>query len=322
MRILYIPSGFFGIYQFFDECIIRECTNAGHICNSFSSYKGLDSLKYETKKFKPDFVLTMVGFIFPKEMTDWLRNENVKLVVWMTEDPYYMDTTKNLVSRYDYVFTIESSALNFYCENGHPSVYLLPLGTDPNVFSPKENTDTKQMNDICFVGFPYPKRVEMINFLLKKTSYTVQVAGRKWKDNLIQWSDNKQLSVVDWIPPTEVAHHYNHSRIVLNTHRPYDLAENKNSLGIRNYSINNRTFDIAASGAFQIISYKPDLRNYFTEAEMVSFQNKEELLCKINYYIKHKEEREKIASRAKAKVLSQHTFSHRIKEIISTIQKG
>ncbi|MFC0271914.1 glycosyltransferase [Metabacillus herbersteinensis] len=322
MKVLYITSGFPGIYQFFDNCIVNEMNNDDHICKSFNHFQGIDSLKLIVLKFEPDLVFTLTGFILPKEMTDWLRSKNIKLAVWMTEDPYYMDTSIGLASHYDYVFTIDSSSLEVYREKGHPNVYLLPLGTDPNIFSPKPNVDEQQINDICLVGYPYPERIDIINLLLKETSYTVQVVGGNWKDNLLQWSENKQLKIIDWSPPDTVAYYYNNAKIILNTHRPHDLAENQNSMGIINSSINNRTFDVAASGAFQLISYKPDLRNYFTEEEMVSFQKEEDLLNKIDHFMKHKEERKKIAVSAREKVLNQHTFLHRTKEIISTVKES
>lgn len=323
MRILYIPSGFFDIYQFFDKCILRECNNLGHICKSFSLYKGLDDLKSTVESFKPNLVFTMTGFILPTEMTEWLQSENIKLAVWMTEDPYYMDVSRSLVSRYDYVFTIDSAALKFYRESGHPNIFFLPLGTHPGTFSRKHNISEEELrNDLCLVGYPYPERIDIINLLLKETSYKIQVVGGKWKDKLKNWSTNRLLKISDWLPPYEVANHYHHSKIILNIHRPYNLKENKNSIGIINRSINNRTFDIAASGVFQLLSHKPDLCDFFTEEEIVSFRSKKELLYKIDYYIKHKKERNEIALRAQSKVLSQHTFSHRIEEIISIVEKS
>ncbi|MGG1368246.1 glycosyltransferase [Priestia megaterium] len=322
MRILYIPSGFSGVYHFFDDCIVRECNNEDNTCSLFNHYKGFNSLKSKVEEFKPDLVLTLTGFLLSSKMTEWLKSQNIKLAVWMTEDPYYMDASISVISRYDYVFTIDRSALEFYLETCHPNAYLLPLGTDSNIFSSKIDVDEKQMHDICLVGFPYPERINIINLLLEKTSYSIQVVGTKWKDELEQWKENKLLKIIDWSAPEIVARYYNNAKIVLNTHRPYDLGENKNSMKIINKGINNRTFDVAACGAFQLISYQSDLYRYFSENEMVAFKGEEDLLSKICFYINNEKKRKQIAIKAREKVLKHHTFANRIKELTTIIQKN
>ena len=84
--------------------------------------------------------------------------------------------------------------------------------------------------------------------------------------------------------PSIVADFYNGANIVLNTHRPFNLKQNQNRLGIEGKTINNRTFDVAACGSFQLIEFKEDLPNHFIEdEEMVSFRSDQELLKKIDY---------------------------------------
>ncbi|KAB2488079.1 CgeB family protein [Priestia endophytica] len=322
MKILYIFSGFPGIYYFFDNFIINELNNEDHICKGFNHFEGMDSLKLNVLEFEPDLVFTMTGFILPEQMTEWLKDQKNKLAVWMTEDPYYMDKTVEIINRYDYIFTIDRASLEHYQKNGHPHVYLLPLGTDPNTFSPSTHSDEQELIDICLVGYPYPDRIELIKFLLKETQYTIEVVGGKWKDELREWSKDQRLKITDWQPPHKVVNYYNNAKIILNTHRPQDLVENNNSMGIISKSINNRTFDVASCGAFQLISHQPDLRYYFSEKEMVSFESQEELIEKIHFYIKNEEKRKEIALNAREVVLKHHTFAHRIKEIIAIVQKN
>ncbi|PLR81747.1 protein CgeB [Bacillus sp. V33-4] len=322
MKVLYIPSGFPGIYYFFDNCIVNELRKQGHICNSFNHFKGLDSLMLNVSEFAPELVLTMTGFILPNEMTEWLNTQHLKTAVWMTEDPYYMDRTCGMINDYDYVFTIDRSALECYQEKGHPLVFHLPLGTDPRTFAPSITPDEQDLEDICLVGYPYPERIKLIEFLLENTQYTLQVVGGKWDEKLGHMTKNPRLKITEWKPPQEVAHYYNNSRIILNTHRPHDLAENNNSMGIMNKSINNRTFDIAACGAFQLITEELDLRTYFSAEEIISFEGNEELLEKIHFYVNHDQERKKIALKARENVLKHHTFAHRIKELTAIIQEN
>ncbi|MGG1073107.1 glycosyltransferase [Priestia megaterium] len=320
MKILYIPSGFPGIYDFFDHCIVSELNKEDHVCKSFNHFEGADSLKTNVLKFQPDIVFTMTGFILPPTMIEWLKYQKIKLGVWMTEDPYYMDKTIKLIKSYDYVFTIDKASQNIYQENGHRKVYYLPLGTDPNIFSPSITSASEKSHDICLVGYPYPDRIELIKLLLKQSTYNIHVVGGKWNNELQEWNEDNRLKITDWKPPHEIPRYYNTAKIIINTHRPHDLAENNNSMGIINTSINNRTFDVAACRAFQLISHQPDLRDYFSEEEMVSFKNQGEFLDKIRFYIKNNEKREEIALKSREIVLKNHTFSHRLKKIIELVQ--
>jgi spore maturation protein CgeB len=156
---------------------------------------------------------------------------------------------------------------------------------------------------------------------LKETHYTIHVVGGLWNSVFEEGNEEKRLKITDWKPPHEVPDCYNSAKIILNTHRPHDLAENKNSVGVINRSINNRTFDVSACGAFQLISHQPDLRDYFSEEEIVSFENNEDLLHKIHFYLKNEQKRKQIALNAREKILKHHTFVHRIKELLTLIQQ-
>lgn len=317
MKILYIPSGFFGVYPFFDQSIINEFTNQGYECKTFSHYNGITSFKKSLHTFTPDFVLTMAGLMMPEDMLTFLKKHGIKVAVWLTEDPYYIDVTSKIIFNYDYVFTVDKRALDVYHQLNHSDSYLLSLGTDTDIFKPKATNLI--FKDLCLVGFPYPERIQLIKFLLEHSSYNIRVVGNEWEQHLGKWKKNERLHVMNWITPHKVADCYNSAKIILNTHRPHDLKENKNTRGVIGESINNRTFDIAACQAFQLISHKPELHSCFTHEEIVSFHTLDELLHKINYYITHDKERKKIAARAKNKVLAQHLFQHRLLEMVTKI---
>jgi spore maturation protein CgeB len=260
----------------------------------------------------------MIGFKMPTTAIEWLKKQGIKLAVWMTEDPYYIDHTLKLIHHYDYVFTIDIAALKVYKETGHQHVYYLPLGTDPEIYYP---TNSVKEYDICLVGYPYPKRVKMIQFLLEKTNFSIQVVGSQWEKKLAKAKRTSKLSIHSrWVPPIDTNNYYNRTCINLNTHRPFNLKQNKNTKGVINESINNRTFDIASCGAFQLIEFKPDLPQHFSvEKEIISFHTNEELLKKVKYYKRDHNARQEIAENAKEKVRSSHTFEHRMNEMLTII---
>jgi spore maturation protein CgeB len=319
LKILFITSSYKGIYEHFEAWIVSELKKK-HEVKFFHFKDGLSNLQSVIGGFNPELALTLVGFKLPIQMVQWLKNQQVKTAVWFTEDPYFMDRTQVLSQYFDFVFTIDSASLEFYKNNGHMNAYQFPLATEPQVFRPKQ-VEAKYRSDICIVGFPYPDRIQFIQFLLQNTAYKIKVVG-KWTHPLFLFRGNPKLMIHEgWMAPTVVANFYNGAKIVLNTHRPFNLRQNQNKLGIIGKSINNRTFDVAACSSFQLIEFKEDLPNYFLEdEEMVSFRSKQELVQKIDFYMKFEDERQLIADNAQNRVLKEHTFEHRLEKMLNLIK--
>ena len=77
-----------------------------------------------------------------------------------------------------------------------------------------------------------------------------------------------------------------------------------------------RVWDILASGGFCITNYQPELPLYFEEnKDIVVFRNREELLDKISYFLKHDDERKRIARSGCEKVRKYHGYESRIDEM-------
>lgn len=323
MKILFITSGFRAVYYFFEQSAVKAFQNAGHHCELFTLNNGLNELKLMKQSFQPDLILAMAGLKISKPILEFLKQTKEKSAIWMTEDPYYIDWTIPLITYFDYIFTIDQAALEQYKKLGHPCVYYLPLGTDPEIFHPTLVSE-EFTSDICLVGVPYSNRIELIDFLLKRTDYQIQIVGRGWSRHNNEWIKNlnQGLNLVNaWVRPETVVNYYNGSKIILNIHRPSDEKYNKNRNVIIAKSINNRTFDAASCEAFQLIDSKEELVNHFEEGkEIISFQDKNDLLEKIHYYIANGEERKQIAKNARKRVLTSHTFQHRIDHLLMKIQ--
>ncbi|MFC6649326.1 CgeB family protein [Paenibacillus rhizoplanae] len=323
MNILFITSGFQGVYAFFEQRIAEALQKAGHHCRAFQPGSVLNELKLNQPFWQPQLILLMAGVKVPEPVLEFIRQSGVKSAVWMTEDPYYMDWTAPLIAYFDYVFTIDQAAVEHYRALGHPRVNHLPLGTDPDLFHPAAVTE-EYSSDICLVGVPYSNRIELIEALLAGTAYRIQLVGRGWGRYYHKWKHNANRNVElvnTWVQPETAAKFYNGAKIVLNIHRPSAEKYNRNQSGIIATSINNRTFDAASCEAFQLTDYKSGLRHQFEEGtQVVSYQDKYDLLQKIHYYMAHDDERQRIAEAARQQVLAAHTFEHRIHDLLMNVQ--
>ena len=89
---------------------------------------------------------------------------------------------------------------------------------------------------------------------------------------------------------------------------------NLTSLQMKN-GLNHRIFDVPAAGAFLLTDYKDALWDLFTPEEVVTFRTVEEAQEKLAYYLKYPETRRRVATRARERVLAQHTYGHRVQAI-------
>ncbi len=134
------------------------------------------SLLNTWKKEKPDFIFTLTGYNMSEALLHWIKSNEIPLIVWLTEDPYMLDRSLSLLPFASYVFTIEQEAVLYYRELGHSRSYFLPLGVNPDIYKPRPY-QLEHQSDICFVGYPYQSRIELIRFLASELNASILVIG-------------------------------------------------------------------------------------------------------------------------------------------------
>ena len=78
-----------------------------------------------------------------------------------------------------------------------------------------------------------------------------------------------------------------------------------------------RVLDIMAAGGFVITNYQEDLFRHFTpDEDFVFYQDENDLINKIQYYLEHEEERKQIAQNGHKKVREICNYKNVIKNII------
>ncbi|NEU32294.1 glycosyltransferase [bacterium LRH843] len=318
MKVLFISSGFLGIYPLLEESIIKAFKSLNHSISTITP-TFTNEIADWIELFQPDFALSFVGYKTDDRLLQALRKKGVSLGVWLTEDPYYIDRSIKLINKYNYIFTIDIGADEYYKE-AFPAknIHYLPLATDPSLYYP-DNQFNYPLYDVCLVGYPYPNRIDLIHNILKQTSLTILLAGPDWKRYFPE--ENNKLKILNkWVGPDSVRSIYSFSKIVLNPHRPFHFFKNRNSLAIESRSINNRTFDIAACKGFQLIENKPDLSFHFDiSQDIVPYDHYEECIHLINHFIEDKDLRTRYSQNARIRLLKSHTFFHRVKYIIEQV---
>lgn len=83
----------------------------------------------------------------------------------------------------------------------------------------------------------------------------------------------------------------------------------------------NRVYQHLGFGAFLLHPYCAKLREHYTESELPMYRSQDELYALINHYIERPEERATIAAAGYARTVAEHTYSHRVREMLSTIKE-
>ncbi len=82
-----------------------------------------------------------------------------------------------------------------------------------------------------------------------------------------------------------------------------------------------RVMDILGAGGFVLTNYCPETAELFQEdKEVVMFRTPEELMEKVEYYLKNDMEREEIARKGHEKVMKCYTYEKKIKELLAWVE--
>ncbi len=117
----------------------------------------------------------------------------------------------------------------------------------------------------------------------------------------------------------------NHGPVDYYDYAPFVYRNSKINLNITLRSIHTgvplRAFDVLGAGGFLISNYQADFADCFVEGEdYAAYSSKEEMLDKLNFYLQRDDIREQIASNGRKKTMEQHTYIHRVREMISEVR--
>lgn len=157
--------------------------------------------------------------------------------------------------------------------------------------------------DVTLAGNLHPWRAEMLRPLIGRDMKIWGPPPPAWLDHPI-----KAHCTGRYVAGEEKCKAMLASRIVLNQNHYAEIA-----------GTNKRTFEVAAIGAFQLTD-TPALNDVFdSEKEVASFQNRQEMIEKIDYFLARPELRSEMAERARVRAHAQHTYEHRWAAHLETV---
>lgn len=241
-------------------------------------------LNVVTQFIKPDLILV----IDPVRQRFDFNSFDTPTAYWAIDShlKFNKHIKKVRVQDYNFLFVTQKDYVPKYREKGYKNVYWLPLACDPEIHK-QHNLSLK--HDLCFVGSlgPDSPRKKIILNLQKEFNMFV---GQKYLHDM--------------------AEIYSQSKMVFNKSLKEDL--------------NMRVFEALSCGHLLLTDRIDNgLEDLFIDKEhLVIYDNYEDLVEKVHYYLEHPEEREAIAHKGQEEVWKKHTYFHRARYLVETILKN
>ena len=96
------------------------------------------------------------------------------------------------------------------------------------------------------------------------------------------------------------------------------INHNINRQGER--SLNDRTFENLGCGGFLLCDKRDDIKNLDLEDAVVCYEDKNDLIDKIKYYLNNPLERKKVSARARKLIYERYNIISKANEILNIVE--
>ncbi|MDR2724741.1 MAG: glycosyltransferase [Candidatus Adiutrix sp.] len=267
--------------------------------------------------FRPDLAVALAQAPLTVPALDRMRDGHPETVLafWLVEDfrlfPYALETGP----AYDVFFHIQEGLIEPALRDiGLDRAHYLPLAADPDFFKPCPDLPPAFRAELSFMGAGYPNRVRLLEGL------AARYQPREFKIYGSGWPRDGRLAEHLFeggrrVTPRECALIYAGGRVNLNLHS--SLKDEAVFDGSGRF-LNPRAFEIAAAGGLQITDPRPLLPLLFTPGREVAVaETPQDLPDLIDHYLARPEEALALGRAARARVLAEHTYRHRLKRILA-----
>ena len=262
------------------------------------------------KEFQPDifFIYGSNWGIYPATLKKIKSKIGSKVILWEGNLNFWRWYQSESLRHCDHLFTSDSYPIPLLKKEtvGLKNVHLLCGGCDPEEHGKMTLSDSDQERfgaDITFIGGGRPNRRELFEHLI---DYTIKLWGWGW-DESPALAPYMVRETVSGLKKTKI---YNATKI----------CPNLQSGLYQIYGLSCRIFEVASCGRLPFSEPQQDLGLYFTPGEeVIVFNGPQDFKNKVAYYLSHPDEMNEMAERARARALREHTYTHRMKELLDIV---
>lgn len=271
---------------------------------------------------KPEMILLIKPMGMNPEWFEHIRKKGALIVMWYP-DPLILNDMLQVARKTDFFFTMAEGLISEYRHAGIKRVFFLSQGFEPSFFQIKNITEEERKifsSDISFIGnidttYTYIERRDRLKKILSSgfhLKWWGPRLGRKLKNLPLMMSALGRAYGGKFVYGEEYAKVVKLSRIILAFDRAPQIKK----------SMSARMYTAVGCGAFYMCQYVDGIEDFLVPGkEIVTFNNNEEMLELIRYFMHKDEERKKISERGQMRVLNEHTYRHRLAEMLDLIKK-
>jgi len=266
-------------------------------------------MRRAVREFRPQWVFVIRAHEFvDAELVRELKEEYgvEKVFGWRVDGPLDSPGLLEDARLYDAYFCSHRHGYDRRADGIH---YLPVYGMDFSIFrNLQAGSPRRYGHDLVLVGGHNARREHFVKQML---DLPLEIYGSWSKKARFNPALRKRV-VAKGIWGERLLELYNGSKIVLNITN-WDPA--------RYVALNQRVFDVPATGAFLLTDYSPELREHYKIGEeIVCFSDAEDLKDKARYYLAHDAQREEVARKGYARALTLPTIADRMRAVIRQVE--
>ncbi len=251
-------------------------------CNSDATVS--DMLSQLPEGWQPDLYLWVETGLggFPPD----LRDHSLPKACYLIDTHIHFERHKEIAKQFDFVFLAQKAYVEPMKAAGCGQVSWLPLGCDPEIHGKK---GPEKKYDVGFVGSVTSAHTRRKRLLGKIGQHFSLHYDRKFMD--------------------EMAEIFSQSKVIFNEAVNNDL--------------NMRVFEALCSGSLLVTDAAPGsgLEDFFQDNEHLAIITEENIIGRIRYYLENPKERLRVARKGQREVLAKHTYDHRAKDMLATLDE-
>ena len=261
-------------------------------------------------EINPQLVLIINGDNILPQTVAYFASKT-KVGIWLFDSiTRIADTLPNIPYAHA-VFCYEKEDIPFIKNQYNIDAHFIPQAVDEDMYY---QLQTNKKWDIVFAGdiFHSEKRKQIIPSIVKKYAQkAICIWGlyKPYYKSVWVWLTRERRDIYRNCNAgvKQLNLDYNQARIVLNVHHEQQRD-----------GANPKVFEIAATGSYQICDANPFIEQLFPNGEIGLYHNSQELYELIDYALMH--DMSKQAEKARQIVITNHTFTHRVKQMLKLLQ--
>ncbi len=235
-----------------------------------------------------------------------------KVILWLVDPVGNAIEHYNTICRFfDGVYSFETKDVAEFNKNNIPDIYC-PVGCN---YAYRGEEEYERDIDIFFCGCSRKSRnrfLEAAAIFAKRKKLNMKVCGNFW-EKIYPWKKlffaikHQQLyHYIDngYFLPNKVAEFYRRSKICLNVN------------GDERDSMNPRSFEIMATGAFHLTDERRFYGDMVPGEHLATYKDPDDMICQIEYYLTHEKERKRIARNGMELVREKYSLENSLNQIL------